>query len=147
MVRRCPAENSAPSVLRGSLCRAPLVVSGVRIHRGKALRPGRRNLTARLRGPNGGIVMISGREDDFKVWMRERAPRFEATGPVLATVDPYHHCHGRQRRRPLRAGRAGGRCRAQLTEGPTVGGAELRRPDPEGHQWEFATPTNSSSSM
>jgi uncharacterized glyoxalase superfamily protein PhnB len=42
---------------------------------------GEDNLTARLRGPNGGAVMISGRDDDFKVWMRERAPHFEeATG-------------------------------------------------------------------
>ena len=39
------------------------------------------NLTARLRGPDGGTVMISDREDDFREWMRARAPRFgEATG-------------------------------------------------------------------
>lgn len=42
---------------------------------------GEDNLTARLRGTDGGVVMISGSTDDFKVWMRERAPRFEeATG-------------------------------------------------------------------
>ena len=42
---------------------------------------GEDNLTARLRGPDGGVVMISGQDDDFKAWMRERAPRFEeATG-------------------------------------------------------------------
>lgn len=42
---------------------------------------GEDNLTARLRGPDGGVVMISGRDDDFKEWMRERAPHFEeATG-------------------------------------------------------------------
>lgn len=47
----------------------------------KHLDRGEANLTARLRGPDGGAVMISGRDDDFKVWMRERAPRFEeATG-------------------------------------------------------------------
>ncbi|HEY1988193.1 MAG TPA: hypothetical protein VGG43_01900 [Acidimicrobiales bacterium] len=28
---------------------------------------GEDNLTARLRGPDGGVVMISGRVDDFKV--------------------------------------------------------------------------------
>lgn len=38
---------------------------------------GENNLTARPRGPDGGVVMISGSDDEFKVWMRERAPRFE----------------------------------------------------------------------
>lgn len=39
------------------------------------------NVTARLSGPDGGTVMISGSGDDFRTWMRERAPHFEeATG-------------------------------------------------------------------
>lgn len=42
---------------------------------------GEDNLTARLEGPDGGVVMISGHDRDFKGWMRERAPHFEeATG-------------------------------------------------------------------
>ena len=42
---------------------------------------GDKNLTARLKAPDGGVVMISRSEDDFREWMRERAPRFEeATG-------------------------------------------------------------------
>lgn len=35
---------------------------------------GDHNFTARLRGPDGGFVMISGSEEDLKEWMRERAP-------------------------------------------------------------------------
>ncbi len=106
------------------------------------------NLTARLRGPNGGVVMISGREDDFKVWMRERAPRFEeATGrswPLLThtitvmvdNVDAHFEQAEREGAAVLRSPRDqpwGVRSYAAL--------------DPEGHQWEFATVTNSSLSI
>jgi uncharacterized glyoxalase superfamily protein PhnB len=38
---------------------------------------GENNLTARLSGPDGGAVMISGHDDGFRDWMRERAPHFE----------------------------------------------------------------------
>jgi hypothetical protein len=56
-------------------------VPGIRISEAKRFDRGDENLTARLRGPDGGAVMISGTEDDFKMWMRERAPHFEeATG-------------------------------------------------------------------
>jgi uncharacterized glyoxalase superfamily protein PhnB len=42
---------------------------------------GEDNLTARLKGPDSGAVMISGHDDDFGAWMREQAPHFEeATG-------------------------------------------------------------------
>jgi uncharacterized glyoxalase superfamily protein PhnB len=105
---------------------------------------GEDNLTARLRGPNGGVVMISGSEDGFKTWMRDRAPRFEeATGrswPLLThavtvivdDVDDHFE-------------------RAE-SEGAAVLGTPKDQPwgvrsyaalDPEGHQWEFATVTNS----
>lgn len=49
------------------LCRVFGFSEATRFDRGEA------NLTARLRGPDGGRVMISGRDDEFKVWMRERA--------------------------------------------------------------------------
>jgi hypothetical protein len=48
------------------------------------------NLTARLRGPDGGAVMISGSEDDFKAWTRERAPHFEEAAG-RAALDPEGH--------------------------------------------------------
>ena len=104
---------------------------------------GEDNLTARLRGPDGGVVMISGSEDDFKVWMRERAPRFEeATGrswPLLThavtvfvdDVDAHFERSERQGAVVLTAPKDqpwGVRSYAAL--------------DPEGHQWEFATVTN-----
>lgn len=60
------------------------------------------NFTARLQGPDGGTVMISGLGDEFKEWMRERAPRFEeasepgwpllthAVTVVVEQVDAHH---------------------------------------------------------
>jgi uncharacterized glyoxalase superfamily protein PhnB len=101
------------------------------------------NLTSRLRGPDGGVVMISGSDDEFKEWMRERAPRFEeATGgswPLLThtitiIVDDVD---------------------AHFEQAEFEGAALLGKPrdqpwgvrsyaalDPEGHQWEFATVLN-----
>ena len=106
---------------------------------------GEGNLTSRLRGPNGGAVMISGRDDEFKEWMRERAPNFEeATGrswPLLThaitvIVDDVD-AHFEQ---------------AEF-EGAALLGTPRDQPwgvrsyaalDPEGHQWEFATLVNDS---
>lgn len=102
-------------------------------------------LTARLKGPDGGAVMISGHDDDFKVWMRERAPHFEeATGrswPLLThavtvivdDVDAHFERSERQGAAVLSAPKDqpwGVRSYATL--------------DPEGHRWEFATVTNRS---
>jgi uncharacterized glyoxalase superfamily protein PhnB len=57
------------------LCQAFGFTEAQRFDRGEG------NLTARLKGPDGGDVMISGHDDDFGTWMRERAPRYEeATG-------------------------------------------------------------------
>ena len=53
------------------LCRVFGLAEAKRFDRGED------NLTARLKGPDGGVVMISGHDEDFKVWMRERAPHFE----------------------------------------------------------------------
>jgi uncharacterized glyoxalase superfamily protein PhnB len=106
---------------------------------------GEDNLTARLRGPDGGAVMISGRDDDFNVWMRERAPRFEeATGrswPLLThaitvivfDVDAHFERAKQHDATVLSAPKDqpwGVRSYAVL--------------DPEGHQWEFATVIDSS---
>ena len=100
------------------------------------------NLTARLEGPDGGSVMISGLDDSFKVWMRERVPDFEeATGrswpklthAVTVIVDDVD-AHFEQAEQ----------------QGAAVLGAPKDQPwglrsyaalDPEGHQWEFATVT------
>jgi uncharacterized glyoxalase superfamily protein PhnB len=89
--------------------------------------------------------MISGREDDFKVWMRERAPHFEeATGrswpllthAVTVIVDDVDAHFERAER-----------------EGVAVLSAPKDQPwgvrsyaalDPEGHQWEFVAVISSS---
>ena len=106
---------------------------------------GEQNLTARLRGPDGGAVMISGRDDDFKVWMRERAPHFEeATGrswPLLThaitlivdDVDAHFE----------RAEREGAALLSAPKDQPW-GVRSYAALDPGGHQWEFATVINSS---
>jgi uncharacterized glyoxalase superfamily protein PhnB len=103
------------------------------------------NLTARLRGPDGGAVMISGSEDDFKAWMRERAPHFEeaagrswpllthATTVLVDDVDAHFR----------RAEREGAAVLSTPTDQPW-GVRSYAALDPEGHQWEFATATNSS---
>jgi uncharacterized glyoxalase superfamily protein PhnB len=108
---------------------------------------GEDNLTVRLTGPDGGVVMISGREDDFKEWMRERAPRFEeATGrswPLLThaitvivdNVDAHFE----------RGEREGAVVLSSPKDQPW-GVRSYAALDPEGHQWEFATVTKSSSS-
>ena len=46
------------------LCRVFGFTEGKRFDRGDD------NLTSRLRGPNGGAVMISGGDDEFKLWIR-----------------------------------------------------------------------------
>jgi uncharacterized glyoxalase superfamily protein PhnB len=104
---------------------------------------GEENFTARLRGPNGGAVMISGRDDDFKVWMRERAPRFEeATGrswPLLShaitvIVDDVEEHYERAERK--------GAFILSPPKDQPWGVRSYAALDPEGHQWEFATPAN-----
>lgn len=106
---------------------------------------GEDNLTARLRGPGGGVVMISGSGDGFKAWMRERAPRFEeAAGrswPLLThtitvfvdDVDAHFE----------RAEREGAAVLSAPTDQPW-GVRSYAALDPEGHQWEFAIVTDSS---
>ena len=105
---------------------------------------GEDNLTARLKGPDGRVVMISGHDDDFKAWMRERAPRFEeATGrswPHLThaitvfvdDVDAHFE----------RAERQGAAVLSAPKDQPW-GVRSYAALDPEGHQWEFATVTGS----
>lgn len=104
---------------------------------------GEDNLTARLRGPDGGVVMVSGHDDDFKDWMRERAPHFEeATGrawPLLThaitvivkDVDAHFE----------RAEREGASVLSAPRDQPW-GVRSYAALDPEGHQWEFATVTS-----
>ena len=84
--------------------------------------------------------MISGTEDDFKMWMRERASHFEeATGrswPLLThtitvvvdDVDDHFE----------RAERAGAAV-LSAPKDPPWGVRSYAALDPGGHQWEFAT--------
>lgn len=99
------------------------------------------NVTARLEGPDGGVVMISGVDEGLRGWVQARAPRFEqAAGrywPVLThvvtvVVDDVDAHHARA-----------------VGEGAAVLSAPKDQPwglrsyavlDPEGLQWEFATP-------
>ncbi len=87
--------------------------------------------------------MISGSEDDFKEWMRERAPRFEeATGrswPLLThaisvVVDDVDAHFGR-------ATQHGAAVLGEPTDQPW-GVRSYAVLDPEGHQWEFAELTS-----
>jgi uncharacterized glyoxalase superfamily protein PhnB len=106
---------------------------------------GENNLTARLRGPDGGAVRISGRDGDFKEWMRERAPRFEeATGqswPLLThaitvivdDVDAHFERTERQ-----------GASVLTVPKDQPWGVRSYAALDPQEHQWEFATMTKSS---
>jgi len=104
---------------------------------------GEDNLTARLKGPDSGAVMISGHDDDFKSWMRERAPHFEeaagrswpllthAITVIVDDVDAHFERAEQQEAALLGAPKDqpwGMRSYAAL--------------DPEGHQWEFATVTS-----
>ncbi len=98
------------------------------------------DFTARLDGPDGGRVMVSRLGEEFKRWMRERAPRFEeASGPgwpllthavtvVVDQVDAHHR----------RAEQAGAIILSAPTDQPW-GLRSYAALDPEGHQWEFAT--------
>ncbi len=106
---------------------------------------GEHNLTARLRGPDGGVVMISGHDADFKVWMRERAPHFEeasgrswpllthAITVIVEDVDTHFE----------RAQQQGAAVLSAPQDQPW-GVRSYAALDPEGHQWEFAAVTNNS---
>jgi uncharacterized glyoxalase superfamily protein PhnB len=104
---------------------------------------GEENLTARLRGPDGGAVMISGSEDDFRAWIRERAPHYEeAPGrswPLLTHVitvivqDVDGHFERAQQE---------GAAVLSPPKNQPWGVRSYAALDPEGHQWEFATPTD-----
>lgn len=104
------------------------------------------NLTVRLRGPDGGMVMISGRDAEFKAWMRERAPHFEEpsgrswpllTHAVTVIVDDVDAHFARAKRE--------GAALLGLPKDQPWGVRSYAALDPEGHQWEFATTTASSS--
>ena len=103
------------------------------------------NLTARLRAPDGGVVMISGSDPDFRTWMRERAPRFEQasgrswpllTHTITVFVDDVDEHFTRAEREV-----------AAILAAPKDqpwGVRSYAALDPDGHQWEFATVTDSS---
>lgn len=99
------------------------------------------NLTARLEGPDGGVVMLSGIGDDFRDWLRERVPGFrEPSEPgwpylthtlsvVVADVDAHHR----------RAAAAGAIILTAPADQPW-GVRSYAALDLEGHQWEFVRP-------
>lgn len=100
---------------------------------------GDHNLTARLRGPDGGFVMISGSEEDFKEWMRERAPRFEeAVGrswPLLThAISVFVDDVDAHFERAVQHGAA----MLGAPKDQSWGVRSYAALDPEGHQWEFA---------
>lgn len=65
---------------------------------------GENNLTVRLRGSDGGVVMISGRDEEFTEWMGRTGAALRAGDrAVPAAVDPHCHRLRRQRRHPLPA--------------------------------------------
>lgn len=102
------------------------------------------DFTARLEGPDGGTVMVSGLGEEFKAWMRERAPRFEegsepgwpllthAVTVVVDRVDAHYR----------RAEGEGASILSPPTDQPW-GVRSYAALDPEGHQWEFAAPADS----
>lgn len=118
----------------GWLCQAFGFREAQRFDRGQG------NLTARLTGPDGGDLMISGLDDDFHAWMHDRAPHFEqATGrswPLLThaiTVivdDVDAHFERAQRQ---------GAAMLTAPKDQPWGLRSYTALDPDGHQWEFAT--------
>jgi uncharacterized glyoxalase superfamily protein PhnB len=96
------------------------------------------NLPSMLAGPSGGMIVIWGLTEDFKDWMRARAPRFhqpdEQPWPYLShsvsvhvpDVDAHHERSQRES--------------APILSPPTDqpwGVRSYAALDPEGHQWEF----------
>jgi uncharacterized glyoxalase superfamily protein PhnB len=100
---------------------------------------GTENVTARLEGPNGGTIMISGLGEDFKAWMRERTPRFEdptsdpwplLTHAITVIVDNVDAHYQRAERE--------GAAVLDVPKDQPWGLRTYAALDPEGHQWEFA---------
>ncbi len=131
----CPhLHYEDPGAAVAWLCEVFGFVERVRLGRGGG------NLTARLEGPDGGVVMVSGLDEEFKAWMRSRAPHFEeaagcswpllthAVTVVVADVDAHHE----------RARRQGAVVLTAPTDQPW-GLRTYAALDREGHQWEFAT--------
>ncbi|MBO0822489.1 MAG: hypothetical protein J2P27_01370 [Actinobacteria bacterium] len=91
-----------------------------------------------LAGPCGGMVMIWGLTEDFKGWMRSRAPRFHEPGerpwPYLShsvsvhvlNVDEHHKRSQRESAMVL-----------SLPTDQPWGVRSYSALDTEGHQWEF----------
>jgi uncharacterized glyoxalase superfamily protein PhnB len=91
-----------------------------------------------LAGPCGGAVVIWGLTEDFKDWMRSRAPRFHEPGerqwPYLShslsvhvpDVDEHHERSQRESASVL-----------SLPKDQPWGVRSYAALDPEGHQWEF----------
>ena len=115
------------------LCRVLGFTEVVRFDRGPD------NLTAQLAGPDGGVVMVSGLDDEFRTWMRDRAPRVEEgagrswpqlTHAVTMIVDGVDAHFDRARRE--------GAIVLSVPEDQPWGLRSYAVLDPEGHQWEFA---------
>lgn len=105
------------------------------------------NAPSRLAGPCGGMVVIWGRTDDFRDWMRSRAPKFhepaERPWPYLShsvtvhvpDVDEHYERSQRESAAAL-----------SQPEDQPWGVRSYAALDPEGHQWEFVQPLRAASS-
>jgi uncharacterized glyoxalase superfamily protein PhnB len=96
------------------------------------------NAPSMLCGPCGGNVVIWGLTEDFKDWMRARAPRFHEPGerpwPYLSHSVSVHVAD--VDRHYERSQRESASILSQPTDQPW-GVRSYAALDPEGHQWEF----------
>ena len=108
--RRQLADSLPPSPLRSPSRCGCVVVSHVRLPRRLRMDGDGDNFISRLEGPDGGVLMVSGLDDDFKQWMRQRdaaVPRTQG-GRVAAPVPRHLRCCPGCRQ-PLRASQEPGR--------------------------------------
>jgi len=99
------------------------------------------DVLAQLEGPSGGVIMVSGITDDFRSWMRERAPQFRdpadqgwpylthTISVIVQDADAHHR----------RAADQGAVILTTPRDQPW-GLRSYAALDPEGHQWEFSQP-------
>jgi uncharacterized glyoxalase superfamily protein PhnB len=104
-------------------------------------RPDGTVITAKLEGPDGGLVMVAGSSPEFEAWLRDRVPGFRAprerpwphpshtTTVLVGDVDAHYQ----------RATAGGATILLPPTDQPW-GLRAYAALDLEGHQWEFSQP-------